>query len=125
MRPENAIEIWAPRFKDKWVKNGTPIVLPAVHKVQRGKNYLRITKSKAYNGLYSFDGSKVRDTCPINSNGAIDCYVVPVTWLVPEDVEHAEPKPTTKVVEEKSRIPQAVQDRLDDMAQVTWEDVIG
>ena len=119
MKPENAIEIWTPRFKDKWIKGGTPVVLPAVHKVQRGKNYLRITRSKAYNGLYSFDGSKVRDTCKINSNGSIDCYVVPVTWLVREEEKTEEPIKT-----EEKRIPTAVQERLDDMAQVSWEDVL-
>lgn len=68
------IEIWAPRWKTKEV-------LIACHKVSRGINRIKFTKVEAYKNKYYDIDSKEITSCPIESNGRIDCYVVPLSKL--------------------------------------------
>jgi len=77
-----AIEIWQPRYHDR-------VVLISVHKVKEGTNYVRFTKAPSMgNGLWSFDGSRVRRECELDTNGKIICFAVPLHWLT--EVEEKE-----------------------------------
>lgn len=85
------IEIREPRWKDR-------SVLVATYKVKYGKNLLRFTRTPSMPGVYSFDGERVRMNCDINSNGKIDCYVVPLSWIVPEEKQSARVTDNTEEV---------------------------
>jgi hypothetical protein len=66
------LEIWEPRWKDR-------VVLIAKFKVGP-KTYIKFTRAKSLPGLYEIDGEKVK-TFPLESNGKIDCYAVPLNEL--------------------------------------------
>ena len=70
------IEIRQPRWKDR-------VVLIATYKVGKGKNLVRFTQAKSLPDIYSCD---YRDIvrCPIQSNGTIDCYAVPLSLFKTE-----------------------------------------
>lgn len=71
------IEIWAPRWHDKKV-------LIAKHKVHGGENKIRFTKTKQYDGkIFRVDGERL-SSYPIESNGKIQCYAVPLEVVVGE-----------------------------------------
>lgn len=65
----NKIEIWSPRFKDM-------TVLIAPYKVQPGMNKIVFTKTWQDKVLL-MDGARIK-TYPMQSNGTIGCYAVPV-----------------------------------------------
>ncbi len=65
----NTIEIWAPRFKDMKV-------LIAPYHVQAGLNRVVFTKTWK-DKILVMDGAKIK-SYPMESNGSIGCYAVPV-----------------------------------------------
>ncbi len=68
------IEIWMPRYKDR-------TVLIAKYKVAHGANLIKFTKAKHLLGkVFSVKGEDVFK-CPVQSNGRISCYVVPMDLL--------------------------------------------
>lgn len=67
------IEIWAPRYKDS-------VVLIATYRVMDGENLIRFTKARTLNGVFAVQGDIIR-SCPIESNGRIDCFAVPLSLL--------------------------------------------
>ena len=68
------IEIWQPRWHDKKV-------LIAKRKVSDGNNFIFFSKSKCLRGkTFKILGAEIRK-CPIESNGVIDCYAVPMEKL--------------------------------------------
>ena len=67
----NIIEIWQPRYRDR-------VCLVAKYKVSRGANRIRFTKAKEYAGMeFEVDFENIV-SCPVESNGRIDCYAVPL-----------------------------------------------
>lgn len=68
----NQITIWHPRYHDK-------VVLIAKYKVQ-SLNEVVITKSPAYKGRYRISGARIKQF-PLETNGKIECYAVPVSEL--------------------------------------------
>lgn len=68
------IEIWQPRYRDN-------MVLIATYKVHNGLNRIVFTRDKTKEGkVYGVSGDDIR-SCPIESNGKIDCYAVPLSLL--------------------------------------------
>ena len=72
----NRIEIWSPRYKD--AKDlGSYVVLIAKYKVA-DNNIIWFSKAKHLaDAEYYISGATVRQF-PIDSNGKIDCYAVPL-----------------------------------------------
>jgi hypothetical protein len=68
----NVVEIWQPRWKDR-------TVLIAKYKVG-SHNIVRFTKAKSLSDDYYLSGNKIKNF-PINNNGKVDCYVVPLDEL--------------------------------------------
>ena len=65
------IRIWEPRYHDR-------VVLVAKHKVKDGVNKIIFTKSKSLKGkTFELTGDFIRN-CPLDSNGKIPCYAVPL-----------------------------------------------
>ena len=68
------LEIWQPRYIDKKV-------LIATFKVQDGDNVIMFTRDKKLAGKeFHIDGAVIRQ-CPVETNGKIDCYAVPMKLL--------------------------------------------
>lgn len=65
------IEIWEPRYHDR-------TVLVATHKINE-RNKIRILKG-AYKGDYFISGIAAK-SYPIQSNGRINCYAIPLSQL--------------------------------------------
>ena len=77
--PAQKIEIWAPRYKDKKI-------LIAVRKVGT-HNEVTFTKAPHLMGTtWYLSGETIRE-CPVDSNGTIPCYAVPVDKLEPLERE--------------------------------------
>lgn len=70
----SVICIWQPKYSTKEV-------LVATHKVKEGKNYIFFVADRNWQDLYSFDGTKVKETCKISSNGKILVYDIPLSYL--------------------------------------------
>jgi hypothetical protein len=70
------IEIWQPRWHDRKV-------LIATFKVDPGDNVVIFTKTKSLPGRFHISAEKIRQ-CPVESNGRIDCYAVPLSYLEKE-----------------------------------------
>lgn len=68
------IEIWSPRWHDRKV-------LIAKYKVSGGDNYIVFTKAKNLIGKRFTIKSNEITNCPIETNGTIDCYTVPLDKL--------------------------------------------
>ena len=68
------IAIWQPRYKDN-------AVLIATYKVVNGDNEIVFTKAKHLLGMKFVCSSDVIRNCPIESNGKISCYAVPMEEL--------------------------------------------
>lgn len=68
------IEIWNPRWHDRKV-------LIAKHKVTAGVNEIVFTKAKSLPGRFQVLGSEIVKH-PLESNGTIDCYAVPLDSLL-------------------------------------------
>lgn len=67
------IEIWQPRWHDRKV-------LISKFKVDPGDNEIIFTKTKSLQGKFHISGEKIKQY-PIESNGMIDCYTVPLKEL--------------------------------------------
>lgn len=74
MTPVQVISIWQPRWKDRKV-------LIAKWKVGQ-HNKITFSKTKSMPGEYYLPGSLVTK-CPLESNGKIQCYAVPMDELEP------------------------------------------
>jgi hypothetical protein len=72
--PCKLIEIWAPRYKDRKI-------LIAKFKVGT-HNEIVFTRAKHLPDHYYLSGKLIR-SCPIETNGTIECYAVPVDELEP------------------------------------------
>lgn len=72
--PVQNIEIWQPRWKDR-------VVLIAKHKVGR-HNQIVFTKAPSLSGKFYVSG-ETATKCPIETNGTIACYAVPLSELEP------------------------------------------
>lgn len=73
MNKPNIIEIWSPRYK-------TNSVLVATYKVAKD-NVIVFTKAKYLMGKeFYVSGSDIR-SCPLDNNGKIACYDVPMSML--------------------------------------------
>lgn len=73
--PLNLIDIWTPRYKDR-------AVLIASYKVKE-RNKIIFTKAKHLEGYeYYMTGNKLR-SYPIDTNGKVQCYAVPLDDLEP------------------------------------------
>jgi len=68
------INIWNPRWHDRKV-------LIAKYKVKPGTNEIIFTKAKTLKGKYTLSGEEI-SKFPIETNGTIDCYVVPLDVVV-------------------------------------------
>ena len=68
------IEIWSPRWHDRKV-------LIAKYKVCSGINEIIFTKAKSLKGMkFRIQGIEI-SKYPIETNGTIDCYAVPMDKL--------------------------------------------
>lgn len=73
--PLNLIDIWQPRYKDR-------VVLIASYKVKEN-NKIIFSKAKHLAGkVYYMSGRKIR-SYPIDTNGKVQCYAVPLDDLEP------------------------------------------
>ena len=90
------IEIWEPRWRDRKV-------LIACHKISTGRNLIRFTKAKSLPYIYEVDGKEVM-SCPVETNGRIDCYSVPLAFL---KVAKIQMKGDTPVVAEQLNLLQS------------------
>jgi len=73
------IEIWQPRFKDS-------TVLIAKYKVNKGKNRISFTKTKCYQGMvFELEGDDI-SSYPVETNGKIPCYAVPLDIVLDHKV---------------------------------------
>lgn len=70
------IDIWEPRWHDK-------VVLIAKYKVRSGQNIIRFTKGSMKGKTYTVDSATIRDF-PLETNGKIQCYAVPLAELIEE-----------------------------------------
>lgn len=68
------IEIWQPRYKDN-------TVLIATYKVENGFNQIRFTKARHLANMIFEVNSDVIRSCPVESNGKISCFAVPMSKL--------------------------------------------
>lgn len=66
------IDIWQPRWRDR-------VVLIAKYKVG-SENEIVFSKTKSMPGVYFITGDDVR-ACPLESNGKVACYAVPLDKL--------------------------------------------
>jgi hypothetical protein len=64
------ISIWNPRWHDRKV-------LIAIYKVKSGINIIKFTKCKSIPGKFYLTDLEIKKY-PIESNGSIDCYAVPL-----------------------------------------------
>lgn len=70
-----AIEIWQPRWHDRKV-------LIAKYKVCSGINEIVFTKAKSLKGkVFRVNGMDIAK-CPVETNGTIDCYAVPLSTII-------------------------------------------
>lgn len=72
----NTIEIWAPRFKDKYGATRSPVALVAPYRVQSGMNRVVFTKTML-GKHFLMDGAKMK-SYPMESNGTIGCLAIPL-----------------------------------------------
>lgn len=69
------IEIWQPRYRDN-------TVLIAEYKVPNGDFNLIFTKAKHLKDMvFKVNGTDIKNTCSIETNGKIPCFVVPFDYL--------------------------------------------
>jgi hypothetical protein len=74
LRTINKIDIWQPRWKDRKV-------LLATFKVKQD-NIVVFTKTPSLKGEFYISGATARQY-PLENNGKIDCYAVPLSELEP------------------------------------------
>lgn len=66
--------VWSPRYWDRQVLVSTQCVQPR-------KCYVYFAADRNYKNLYSYDGEKVMQKCPVQKNGHGTVYVIPMSWL--------------------------------------------
>ena len=72
------IKIWQPRWHDRKV-------LIAQYKVREGINKIKFTKARTLaDKVYSLDSTQIRQY-PLESNGKIPCYAVPLDTVVKDE----------------------------------------
>lgn len=76
LTPAQKIDIWQPRWKDR-------IVLVAKHKIGT-HNEITFSKAESLKGNWYISGEKAR-SFPLDSNGKIPCYAIPLSELEPLD----------------------------------------
>ncbi len=74
LTPINNIEIWQPRFKDK-------VVLIAKYKVGT-HNRITFTRAKHLDGMQFYIAGPDVAQYPLDTNGKIPCYAVPMDKLM-------------------------------------------
>ena len=81
------IPIWSPRYKDKYGDLDEPVVLIAKYKVHHATSVMIIefTKAKHLIGQRFAISRDKAQRYPIDSNGKIPCYAVPLSALEPYD----------------------------------------
>ena len=86
------ISIWSPRYKDKHGELDEPVVLLARYKVHHASSIMLVefTKAKHLIGQkFAITRDKVQ-RYPIDTNGKIQCYAVPLSafegWDTPSEV---------------------------------------
>lgn len=67
------IEIYQPRWRDR-------VALIAKYKVTPGANKIRFSRAGSYNGVFSIQSEAIKK-CPMDTNGKIECYAVPLAEL--------------------------------------------
>lgn len=72
LTPAQQIDIWQPRWKDR-------TVLIAKHKVGT-HNEIKFSKAPSLPDTYYLSGKDIQ-SCPIDTNGKLDCYAVPINKL--------------------------------------------
>lgn len=80
------LEVWYPRYHDLY-SDGERVALLAKYKVDSGSAWIIVnfTKAKHLAGQrYCIQREKAK-TYPIDTNGKIDCYAVPMSALEPWD----------------------------------------
>lgn len=70
--PTQTIDIWQPRWKDR-------VALIAKYKVGT-HNVITFSKTKSLKGEYYISGEAIKQY-PIDNNGKLDCYAVPLDAL--------------------------------------------
>lgn len=68
------IEVWQPRWHDR-------VVLIAKYKACAGKNEIVFTKAKSLKGKKFYVDGMDMAKCPLETNGTILCYAVPMFML--------------------------------------------
>jgi hypothetical protein len=69
-----AIPIWSPRYWDKKV-------LVDVSKLQPDTTFIFFCCDRNLTDLYAIDSNRVRENCSVCTNGKIDCYEIPLSYL--------------------------------------------
>jgi hypothetical protein len=77
----NRIKIWSPRWHDR-------VVLIACHKVKED-NEIVFTKTPSLSLVYCVKGEVIKKY-PVESNGTIDCYAVPLKVITKKEGEARE-----------------------------------
>lgn len=92
------IDLWYPRYNDKYTATGERCFLPACYKVRGGANVIIIEFSKAKHMLGLRFAMKRSDIMkyPEVSNGSISCYAVPESKWEPVET----PEDIYKIIEE-------------------------
>lgn len=73
------IKIWEPRWHDR-------VALIAKYKVKDGPNTIKFTKGSLRGKMYTMDGADIR-SYPLETNGKIPCYAVPLDVLLEGVIE--------------------------------------
>lgn len=73
---EHIITIWAPRWHDR-------TVLVGKHRVKKGMNYIKFNQAPSLPSLYHMHSDQMK-CYPLESNGKIMCYAVPLDDLTIE-----------------------------------------
>lgn len=77
------LEIWQPRYSSAYTETNERVALLAKYKVEHATSWIKIkfTKAKHLEGQrYCIKREDVM-RCPIDSNGKIECYAVPMSKL--------------------------------------------
>jgi hypothetical protein len=92
------LDIWAPRYSDKYKEGGEWVALLACYKVDQASPWIIIefTKAKHLIGQRYCIPRKLAQDCPIDSNSKIRCYAVPL-----KKMEHWDTVEETKAIVEE------------------------
>lgn len=87
LEPRTVLDIWMPRYSSAYTETGERVALLACYKVDHGHPWIVVefTKAKHLIGQrYCISREEAR-RCPVDSNGKIACYAVPMSKLQPYD----------------------------------------